>query len=145
LCLRGLRNEEVVVLRRSVRGRVFSVPDLPPIEGLRAEQLLTSEYFGLSSTLDPDVEQKFNEFYRLLALRDPTERQRTRIAELKRELKPLDMPGTTRRERRLLEIIDKQLAVEELEPGDKRREEVTQATQRQIAADLGEALSSTSA
>lgn len=54
LCLRGLENGEAIVLRRTSRGRVYSVPDLPPIKGLRVDELLTSEYFGLSSTMDPE-------------------------------------------------------------------------------------------
>lgn len=65
LCLRGLKDDEVRVLRR-IKGKVKFVEDLPPVSGLTAEQLLTSAHFGLSSTIDPEVEAEFEEYYALL-------------------------------------------------------------------------------
>ena len=138
LCLRGLENGEVVVLRRTSRGRIYVVPDLPPVKGMRVDQLLTSEYFGLSSTMDPEVEAGFNELYRLLALRKPSTTQSQRITELSELLKPHDPPGTTRRERRLLEIIDSELAKIDDEPNSGRRKEIEDQANTQIAADLEE-------
>jgi uncharacterized protein (TIGR02646 family) len=55
LCLRGMDDGEVFVLARDPAGGIITLEDLPSISGMRAEQLLTSEYFGLSSTIDPDV------------------------------------------------------------------------------------------
>lgn len=55
LCVRGMDNGEVVVLTRNERGGITTLADLPDVSGMRAEQLLTSEYFGLSSTIDPDL------------------------------------------------------------------------------------------
>lgn len=57
LCLRGLRGGEVHVLVRNEEQQIHALTDLPDIRGLRAEQLLTSEFFGLSSTADPEVEE----------------------------------------------------------------------------------------
>lgn len=65
LCLRGLKDNEVRVLRR-FQGKIKFVEDLPPVSGLTAEQLLTSAHFGLSSTIDPEVEAEFEEYYDLL-------------------------------------------------------------------------------
>jgi hypothetical protein len=113
LCLRGLENGEVVVLKRTPRGRVYPVPDLPPVKGLRVDQLLTSEFFGLDSTLDPAIESKYRELYKLLAIDEPkkqTKKVKTRIKELQAELAPYEIPGATRRERRLLQVIDRELA-----------------------------------
>lgn len=56
LCLRGMDDGEVVVLQRDTAGRIVSLEDLPSIKGMRADQLLTSDYFGLSSTVDPRTE-----------------------------------------------------------------------------------------
>lgn len=56
LCLRGMRGGEVQVLVRDDYQQVQALAGLPDVRGLRAEQLLTSDYFGLSSTADPDVE-----------------------------------------------------------------------------------------
>jgi predicted ATP-binding protein involved in virulence len=141
LCLRGLENDEAKVLRRTSRGRVFSVPDLPPIKGLRVDELLTSEYFGLSSTMDPMIEQKYRELYRLLAVRKPTEKQNTRIKQLREELAPFEIPGATRRERRLLEIIDKELAQTDQEPDPEQRRKIKKHSD-QIVADLNRLLAS---
>lgn len=56
LCLRGMRNGEVYVLYRDEDARVALVEDLPDISTLRAEQILTSDYFGLASTADSSQE-----------------------------------------------------------------------------------------
>ena len=52
LCLRGMKDGEVRVLYRSGENTIEVLHDLPPISTLRIEQILTSEYFGLSSTED---------------------------------------------------------------------------------------------
>ncbi|GBH29575.1 AAA family ATPase [Sphingobium xenophagum] len=56
LCLRGMDDGEVVVLQRDEDGRIERLKDLPSLKGMRADQLLTSDYFGLSSTVDPQAE-----------------------------------------------------------------------------------------
>lgn len=71
LCLRGMEDEEVVVLTRVLGGGVSILSDLPSISGMRAEQLLTSEYFGLSSTVDPDVQLDIAQLAQSVAT-DPT-------------------------------------------------------------------------
>lgn len=55
LCVRGMDDGEVTVLYRDETGRVSQMEDLPNVSGMQAEQLLTSEYFGLASTLDADL------------------------------------------------------------------------------------------
>jgi len=56
LCLRGMDDGEVVVLQRDGRSCVRQIEDLPTVSGMSAEQLLTSDYFGLASTDDPGTE-----------------------------------------------------------------------------------------
>jgi hypothetical protein len=56
LCLRGMDDGEVVVLQRDGRSCVRQIEDLPTVSGMSAEQLLTSDYFGLASTADPGTE-----------------------------------------------------------------------------------------
>jgi hypothetical protein len=56
LCLRGMDDGEVEVIERDAEGRAYRLDDLPSVRGMRAEQLLTSEYFGLNSTADPELE-----------------------------------------------------------------------------------------
>ncbi|MEH6412564.1 AAA family ATPase [Pseudomonas sp. CGJS7] len=56
LCLRGMDDGEVMVLQRDRAGRIHSLAGLPSVQGMTAEQLLTSDYFGLASTTDPSTE-----------------------------------------------------------------------------------------
>lgn len=58
LCLRGMDDGEVMVLQRDQSGRIQALEDLPNVRGMTAEQLLTSDYFGLASTTDPTTEIK---------------------------------------------------------------------------------------
>lgn len=122
LCLRGLAAGEVAVVSRDASKRVVANTDLPPIGGLRVDQLLTSEYFGLQSTIDPAIESLFTEYYTLLALRKPTKEQRARLSELKAQLEQYKMLGANQRERLMLEAIDQFLADERASPsGDRVR------------------------
>jgi energy-coupling factor transporter ATP-binding protein EcfA2 len=110
LCLRGLRQGEVVVLRRVEGKRLYAITDLPPIDGLRADQLLTSEHFGLSSTLDPTTDAMFETYYALIAKRKRTTEEQDQLDELKSWFKDHDLLGRDRRERLMLEAIDQYLA-----------------------------------
>ena len=110
LCLRGLEDGEVVVVRRNDSGKVVLISDLPPVKGLRVEQLLTSEHFGLGSTEDPEVDELFAEYYRLRGKRRPTAADTKRITELEAELGELRQMGTTERERLLLRSADEFIA-----------------------------------
>lgn len=56
LCVRGMDDGEVIVLTRNEDGGIELLKDLPAVSGMRAEQLLTSEYFGLASTIDPEIQ-----------------------------------------------------------------------------------------
>jgi len=117
LCLRGLEDGEVAVVRRNENGKVVVISDLPPVKGLRVEQLLTSEHFGLGSTEDPEVDALFGEYYRLRARKRPSAADRARIAELEQRLDELRQMGTTERERLLLRSADEFIALRR-EKGD---------------------------
>lgn len=110
LCLRGLEDGEVVVVRRNEGGRVVLISDLPPVKGLRVEQLLTSEHFGLGSTEDPEVDALFAEYYTLRAKTRPTAADRLHLTELEARLGALRQMGTTERERLLLHSADEFIA-----------------------------------
>ncbi|WPN23948.1 AAA family ATPase [Pseudomonas marginalis] len=56
LCLRGMDDDEVMVLQKDDQGRIHALENLPSVKGMTAEQLLTSDYFGLASTADPSTE-----------------------------------------------------------------------------------------
>jgi uncharacterized protein (TIGR02646 family) len=76
LCLRGFYDGEVKVMRRGPEG-IESVQNLPSVQGLSVGQLLTSDYFGLASTEDPELETKLRRYVELASNpnRDPQEEE----------------------------------------------------------------------
>lgn len=84
LCLRGMRNGEVQLMYRGEDDEVALLTDLPDIELLRIEQILTSDYFGLFSTAEPAQERILKELSGLAQNRDSdlAPEQRTRRDEL---------------------------------------------------------------
>lgn len=112
LCLRGLADGEVVVLRRNSKRNVVSVANLPSIRGLRVGQLLTSEHFGLSTTRDPESDVFLSRYYALLAKSKPNNTDKKKLAEMKQDLHLHTEIGETRKERMMLAAIDRHLARE---------------------------------
>ena len=134
LCLRGLGDGEVVVVKRDPDGNVVAVTDLPSVAGLRVDQLLTSEHFGLNSTIDPELDALFAEYYLLKAKPHRTAAEARRLEELSSRLDELDVLGGTRRERIVLEAADDYLAKAGALADPNARLELRQATKRRIAA-----------
>lgn len=112
LILRGLRNGEVAVMRRDEPHGALADTDLPAIEGMEVDEILKSRHFGLSSTLDPELEALFNEYYHLQSLPSAPGR-RARIEELKRQLAGKGEFGRSRREQLILEAADLFIAQED--------------------------------
>jgi len=110
LCLKGLHDGEVVVLKRNQNGKVRAVTNLPPVSSLRVDQLLTSEHFGLSSTVEPELENLYKEYYEILKMERRSEENRRRQIEIARKLQSLRQFGYTRRERLMLDAIDRFLS-----------------------------------
>ncbi|MFJ9385215.1 AAA family ATPase [Peribacillus sp. NPDC101481] len=110
LCLRGLYEGEIMVLDRLEQQVVVHFDELPSPLGLRADQLLTSNYFGLHSTIDQETEEVFREYYDLLAKRGLTESEKKRVSELKISLDELNYMGSGRREQLMYTAIDQYLA-----------------------------------
>jgi uncharacterized protein (TIGR02646 family) len=134
LCLRGLGDGEVVVVKRDADGEVVAVTDLPSVAGLRVDQLLTSEHFGLNSTIDPELDALFAEYYLLKAKPHRTAADTRRLDELQQQLDGLDVLGSTRRERIVLEAADDYLAKAGTlaDPGE--RLALKESTKKRIAA-----------
>jgi len=113
LCLRGMEEGEVVVLKRDYESReVEVINDLPSPSGFRVDQLLTSEFFGLHSTSDPIVEAEFNKYYKLLALSKMSNQQSVDLIKIKEQLKDKKYFGNTLREELMYSVIDQLLARE---------------------------------
>ncbi|KTT26380.1 hypothetical protein SB14R_03550 [Pseudomonas oryzihabitans] len=99
LCLRGMHDREVLVLSRVRRETVADgqVPvvvetlyELPNVENLTIEQLLTSDFFAMFSTDSPDAERKLADLGALLAKRagggQLNATEQTVIGQLEREV-----------------------------------------------------------
>ena len=134
LCLRGLADGEIVVLRHDSERRVVALDDLPSAGSMRIDQLLASEHFGLGSTVDPDLDELFAEYYALKARAQPSARERNRLQELHGKLDGRQLLGTTRRERLIYEATDEYLAHEVDVTGRDDRAALKQATKDKIRA-----------
>jgi uncharacterized protein (TIGR02646 family) len=110
LCLRGLSEGEVVVMRRDENHQIEVITDLPSPADFRVDQLLTSSFFGLNSTIDPDTERLFDRYYALLALNVRSENEEAELKQLTGDLEKRRQFGNTQREGLYLEAIDRVLA-----------------------------------
>ena len=118
LCLRGAEDGEVFVLRRDSNRDVYSLQDLPSTHGMRAEQLLTSEFFGLGTT-DPESEAKLVAYQRLAQSRLPLDSQQSaEMSRLQDELQGLLVVGSTISEQAFVEAM-KVVEAETRPPADR--------------------------
>ena len=116
LCLRGMNDGEVFVLQRGDDDTVEQVTELPSIRGMRAEQILTSEFFGLGST-DPETEARLARYNLLAARKEKLDVDEE--AELERLRKVLDddmVLGTSFIEQAYVEALKKEVVASETKP-----------------------------
>ena len=109
LCLRGLREGEIAVMRRN-GDDVGVLTDLPSPDKLRIDQLLTSPFFGLHTTIDPEIDRRFQEYYDLLATPGLSPELQARRGALRLELAGFGVLGYTRRDQLMYEVVDRYLA-----------------------------------
>ncbi|MGH2921568.1 MAG: AAA family ATPase, partial [Gaiellaceae bacterium] len=122
-----------VVLRRGPDGKVFKIADLPSVQGLRVDQLLTSEHFGLNSTIEPALDRLFKRYYELKGLWKLSAADKKELKALEEQLADRRELGRTRREQLVLEAADEYLATETRPAGDGERRELREATKKRIA------------
>jgi energy-coupling factor transporter ATP-binding protein EcfA2 len=120
LCMRGLRDKEVVVLKRDDdTGEINALADLPSPDGLRVDQLLTSRYFGLNSTIDTGLEDKFKRYYDMLGKpeKERTPEDTKAITGLQHELDACKQLGDNLREELFYYAVDELIAKNLRNPG----------------------------
>lgn len=132
LCLRGMLDGEVHVLYRNEAGEISDVVDLPSVQGLRAEQLLTSDYFGLATTSDPKVERMLEEYVVRSSVSAGAEHPENAVlrASLARQLSELTVLGNDASQQIAAEALARYLAKRrEASPIDRKamREEAIRA------------------
>ena len=110
LCLRGSKNKEILLLK-NINNEVVSIAELPNPSSMRVDQILASDFFGLNSLVDPEIEAKFNRYYELLAKNiNVTQQEKEEVDALRDSLRNKQQLGTSLREELMYTVIDKLLA-----------------------------------
>jgi len=124
LCLRGLIAGEAVVLTKNEDKEIIALSDLPDPSELRIDQILTSDFFGLKSTIDPETEALFDKYYSILALdeKDRSDEQKNELLKLSQLVPRIKHLGDTEREELTYYVIDELLARKTREDGLKIKE-----------------------
>lgn len=128
LCLKGLYDGEVVLIKENKNGGIKCITELPSIEGLKAEQILTSEFFGLNSTIDPEDEEEFNRYYYLLSKSKLSEPQKKELMDLQTKVLSKRQIGDSLRDELTLFAADEVIAKQYLTGKVLQRDGLKQAT-----------------
>lgn len=96
LCLKGLQQEEIVLLQRDENDRISAMTSPFDVEDMRADQILTSDLFGLRTTRSKLAEKsrRYTELY-LKTTRSPAEEQefQTLQTDLREKFSWAETPG----------------------------------------------------
>ncbi len=110
LCLHGLGANEVAVVVRD-KDHVMLHDNMPSPAGLRTDQLLTSEFFGLHTTIDPETERAFDVYYDLLAREhELSDADKLLLKQYREALNNKSVLGSSRRDQAILSAVDEILA-----------------------------------
>lgn len=120
LCLRGLKKGEVAILQRDKDQKnkiTIQTENLPSVQQLSIQELLTSTFFGLNSIMDPEVEKKYDEYYKLLAIaeqgnKEEKDERDKKLKQLKLELEGANLKlGNTITEEVEYKLIEDKVAL----------------------------------
>jgi len=92
----GMDKNEVVIMERGSDGKIFAEHPISAPKGMGFAAILTSDFFGLRSTLDKDTLKKIDDKRELALKSDKTDDDRKKLAELNDELGKLDFSHTVR-------------------------------------------------
>ncbi|MBV6499252.1 MAG: DNA replication and repair protein RecF [Prosthecobacter sp.] len=96
LTFAGMDKNEVVVMERNVDGRIFAEHPSSPPKGMGFAAILTSDFFGLRSTLDKETLTKIDKKREIALKQDKTDDDRKELEQLNNELGRLDFSHTVR-------------------------------------------------
>jgi ABC-type multidrug transport system ATPase subunit len=96
LTFAGMDKNEVVVIERGVDGKIYAEHPTSAPKGLGFAAILTSDFFGLRSTLDKDTLRKIDDKRELGLKPNKTNGDKKKLAELNDELGKLDFSHTVR-------------------------------------------------
>jgi predicted ATPase len=115
LTFAGLESNEVVIMEQEADGRIVSQHPISAPKGMGFQAILTSDFFGLRSTLDRETLAKLDEKRELALKEEKTDVDRKRLAELDEELGRLDFSKSAR-DPLYLEFIRAMTAAQEEHP-----------------------------
>ena len=118
----------MIVFREDPSGETWALTDVPPVNSMRVDQLLTSEHFGLYSTIDPSIDATFGRYLDLRDIERPTAEEAAELARIKAKLDQDRVLGEDRRERLMLEAIDRYLSQERQEQSEPARQRAREDT-----------------
>ncbi|QWG76928.1 MULTISPECIES: AAA family ATPase [Bacillus cereus group] len=113
LCLRGLHNNEINVVKK-LDEKVYLINRLPDLEGMKVDQILMADYFGLHSTYSEYFNNLYKRYYELVN-KERTEAEEKEFTNLEGTINKSMVLGDTKRERILYSVIDSYIARESKE------------------------------
>lgn len=136
LCLRGMQQGEVQVLFRDENDGVNNATELPNMKNLRTEQLLTSDFFGLDSTVDKELESPIDEYVALLGSPNGprSEKEKLRLSELDEYFRNYLLIGDTPAQQLIFKAIDEYLIKSKNHQSNLDKDSVKQETVSEIVA-----------
>ncbi len=96
LTFAGMDENEVVVMERNAEGRIFGEHPTSAPKGMGFAAILTSDFFGLRSTLDKDTLKKIDTKRELALKPEKTDEDRKKLEALNNELGKLDFSHAVR-------------------------------------------------
>lgn len=111
LVLRGLARDEVLVMTRDAEGNAeLEAPRIPELDELSIDQMLTSQLFGLETTMDAKLARDLSRYYELVSKQERSPDEQDELLLLRQTLPDQQPSGGTRRERLMYAMIDRFLA-----------------------------------
>jgi predicted ATPase len=141
LTFAGMDKNEVVVMERREDGKIFAEHPTSAPKGMGFAAILTSDFFGLRSTLDKETLKKIDAKRELASKPDKTDDDLRKLAEMNDELGKLDFSHTVR-DPLYEEFIRAITAATKEDPALKRPAPKTEVWRRRqkIAKDIAERL-----
>jgi ABC-type multidrug transport system ATPase subunit len=96
LTFAGMDKNEVVVMERNAEGKIFAEHPTSAPKGMGFAAILTSDFFGLRSTLDRDTLKKIDTKRELASKPNKTNEDRKELEKINNELGKLDFSHTVR-------------------------------------------------
>jgi uncharacterized protein (TIGR02646 family) len=115
LCLRGLSEGEIAILERNDEGRIVARTNIPPIDHLRADQIL-SLLFGLSTTRGSATVGMIARYSDLLGKGERTAEEQIEFEDLRARLSGSIASGETPAQREVEQAIRTTLAQMQPQP-----------------------------